>query len=91
MSRQVARLLTDEGIVRNRMKVAAAIKNARAFLQVQEEFGTFDAYIWRFVEGRPLQNTWRSLKEVPPRSTLSDALSSIRWLVAQNIPGVAST
>ena len=61
----VAKLLANPGIVRNRLKVASAITNARAFLKVQEEFGSFDAYQWRFVEGRPIQNGWRSMKEVP--------------------------
>ncbi len=69
------RLLADAGIVRNRLKIASAIQNAQAFLKVQEEFGTFDAYIWRFVDGRPLQNAWQSLKQIPPRTPLSDALS----------------
>lgn len=71
----VARLLADPGIVRNRLKVASAIRNAGAFLKVQEEFGTFDAYIWRFVEGRPIRNAWRTLKEVPAKTPVSDAMS----------------
>ena len=73
--REVKRLLGDAGIVRNRLKVASAVTNAKAFLKVQEEFGTFDAYIWGFVEGRPVQNKWKSLKEIPPRTELSDAIS----------------
>lgn len=73
--RKVAALLADAGIVRNRAKIASAIKNARAFLEVQAEFGSFDAYQWRFVDGRPLQNRWRSTKEIPPRTAQSDALS----------------
>jgi DNA-3-methyladenine glycosylase I len=73
--RKVEALLGDAGIVRNRMKVESAVKNARAFLAVQEEFGSFDAYQWRFVEGQPLQNRWRSMKEVPPRTSVSDAYS----------------
>src|SRR5881296_1123035 len=60
-AREVRRLLADAGIIRNRLKIGAAIKNARAFLEVQEEFGTFDAYIWRFVGGEPKVNRWRSL------------------------------
>src|SRR3954468_10982520 len=64
-ARKVAALLKDAGIVRNRLKVASAVTNAKAFLKVQEEFDTFDAYIWRFVEGKPLQNKWKSLKEIP--------------------------
>ena len=73
--RKVQALLKDAGIVRNRMKIAAAIGNARAFLTVQEEFGTFSAYIWRFVGGRPKQNAWKTLKQIPARTAESDALS----------------
>jgi DNA-3-methyladenine glycosylase I len=69
------RLLADAGIVRNRLKIAAAIGNARAFLKVQEEFGSFSAYQWRFVDGAPLQNAWKSLAEVPASTPVSDALS----------------
>ena len=72
---QIESLLADPGIVRNRLKVASAVKNARAFLKVQEEFGSFDAYIWRFVEGRPVMNAWRTLEEIPARTPLSDAIS----------------
>ena len=72
---KVESLLADPGIVRNRLKVASAITNARAFLEVQREFGSFDAYIWRFVEGRPLRNAWRSISEVPARTAQSDAMS----------------
>jgi DNA-3-methyladenine glycosylase I len=68
-------LLADPGIVRNRLKVTSAVKNARAFLRVQEEFDGFDPYIWRFVEGRPVRNAWRSLGEIPARTPLSDAMS----------------
>lgn len=71
----VARLLLDPSIVRNRLKVAGAVTNARAFLRVREEFGTFDAYIWRFTGGSPVQNAWRDLREVPARTELSDAMS----------------
>ncbi len=70
-----AKLLTDPGIVRNRAKVASAVINARAFLELQKEFGTFDAYIWRFVNGSPIRNTWKSLGQVPARTAESDALS----------------
>jgi DNA-3-methyladenine glycosylase I len=72
---RIEKLLADPGIVRNRLKVAAAVNNARQFLEVQQEFGTFDAYIWRFVDGRTVQNKWRHMKEVPPTSPESDALS----------------
>lgn len=68
-------LLANAGIIRNRLKVAAAIQNARAFLAVQKEFGSFDAYIWRFVGGQPKKNRWRSFKDVPPRTPESDAMS----------------
>ncbi len=71
----VQRLLADPGIVRNRLKVAATIGNARSFLQVQEEFGSFDEYIWRFVGGRPVKNGFRSLSEIPARTGESDAMS----------------
>jgi len=73
--RKVAALLTDAGIVRNRAKIASAIKNAKAFLDVQAEFGSFDAYQWRFVNGRPIQNRWRAERDIPPRSAQSDAMS----------------
>ena len=73
--RKVAALLTDAGIVRNRAKIASAIKNAKAFLDVQAEFGSFDAYQWRFVNGRPIQNRWRAEGDIPPRSAQSDAMS----------------
>ena len=74
-SRKVERLLADPGIVRNRLKVESAIKNAKAFLAVQKEAGSFDAYIWQFVDGRTRQNTWRTLQEVPARTAQSDAMS----------------
>jgi DNA-3-methyladenine glycosylase I len=73
--KKIAALLADVGIVRNRLKVAAAVRNARAFLAVQEEFGSFDAYIWRFTGGRPLKNAWRRMEDVPARSQESDAMS----------------
>jgi DNA-3-methyladenine glycosylase I len=73
--KKVARLLQDPGIVRNRLKIASAVTNARAFLKVQEEFGSFSRYQWRFVDGRPLVNRHRSLKQVPARTAVSDALS----------------
>jgi DNA-3-methyladenine glycosylase I len=71
----VRRLLADTGIVRNRRKIEAAITNARAFLAVQHEFGSFDAYVWKFVGGRPIQNSWRTLRQIPARTEVSDALS----------------
>ena len=73
--RDLARLLADPGIVRNRLKINAAIKNARAFLEIQREFGSFDAYLWQFVGGKPKLNKWKTLKEIPARTAESDALS----------------
>ncbi|MCC7473886.1 MAG: DNA-3-methyladenine glycosylase I [Pirellulales bacterium] len=72
---KIEQLLADPGIIRNRLKVQAAVSNARCFLEVQEEFGSFDEYIWSFVEGRPIRNTWKTHKHVPATSKQSDALS----------------
>jgi DNA-3-methyladenine glycosylase I len=72
---RIRALLADPGIIRNRMKIEAAIGNARGFLKVQEEFGSFDAYVWRFVDGRPKQNAWKTLKQIPARTVESDAMS----------------
>ena len=74
-ARDVKRLMADAGIVRNRLKIESAIGNARAFLEVRREFGSFAAYLWGFVDGRPLQSTRRSMKRVPARTPLSDAIS----------------
>jgi len=74
-ARRIAKLLTNEGIVRNRAKLESAVKNARAFLAVQAEFGSFSKYQWGFVENEPVVNRWPSLKQIPPRTPLSDALS----------------
>ena len=73
--KRIQKLLTDPGIIRNRLKIAATVRNARAFLDVQKEFGSFDDYCWRFVEGRPRQNRWKSIKQIPATSAESDALS----------------
>ncbi len=73
--KKVRELLRDAGIIRNRLKIDAAIGNARAFLEAQKEFGTFDAYIWRFVGGRPKQNAWNTQKHVPAKTHESDVLS----------------
>jgi DNA-3-methyladenine glycosylase I len=73
--REVAALLADAGIVRNRLKVSAAIGNARAFVEVEKEFGGFDAYIWRFTGGRPLRNSWSDVRQVPARTAESEAMS----------------
>ncbi len=72
---KVAQLLADPGIVRNRLKIAATIRNAQAFLEVQREFGSFDRYLWPFVGGQPLQNSRREMADVPARTSESDALS----------------
>lgn len=74
-ARKVKKLLANPGIVRNRLKIAATIQNARAFLAVQKEVGSFDAYLWRFVNGKPVQNRRRSLKDIPARTPVSDAMS----------------
>jgi DNA-3-methyladenine glycosylase I len=71
----ISRLLTNPEIIRNRLKIEAAISNARAFLQVQKEFGSFDGYIWRFVDGRPIQNSWRTMADIPSSTPESDAMS----------------
>lgn len=73
--KRIEKLLQDPGIVRNRLKVESAVTNARAFLKVQDEFGSFDAYVWRFVDGKPILNRWKTIKDVPARTPLSDALS----------------
>jgi len=73
---RVEKLLLDPGIIRNRRKVEAAVKNARAFLEVEEEFGSFDAYVWGFVDGRPVVNHRRRLGEIPATTPLSDRLSA---------------
>ena len=75
-ARKIAALLGDAGIVRNRAKIESAIKNARAFLAVQAELGSFAAYQWRFVDGRPIQNRRRTMRDIPPRSAQSDAMSA---------------
>ena len=72
---KVAELLGNPGIVRNRLKVASAIGNARAFLDAQREFGSFDAYIWGFVGGSPVRNAWQSLAEIPAKTSESEAMS----------------
>ena len=72
---KIAALLANEGIVRNRLKIRGAVRNACAFLEVQREFGAFSKYIWRFVEGQTLQNRWRRMEDVPARSAESDAMS----------------
>ena len=87
--RDVQRLLRNDGIVRNRLKIAATIENAKHFLVVKKEFGTFDAYLWSFVGGKPMQNRWRTLADVPARTTESDAMS--RDLLRRGFKFVGST
>ena len=72
---KLARLLADPGIVRNRLKIAAAVQNAKAFQVVQKEFGSFNTYIWSFVDGKPIQNEWHEVGQVPARTRESDTLS----------------
>jgi DNA-3-methyladenine glycosylase I len=73
--KKVQQLLNDKGIIRNKLKINAAINNAAGFMEVQEEFGTFSKYIWRFVDGKPIQNSYKSLEEVPANTPLSDTIS----------------
>jgi len=87
--RKVAALLADEGIVRNRLKIAAAIANAQAFLAAQEEFGSFDRYLWDLAGGSPRQNRWTSMNQVPAKTAESDALS--RALAKRGFRFVGST
>jgi DNA-3-methyladenine glycosylase I len=74
-ARRIAKLMSDSGIVRNRLKIASAVANAKAFLAVQKEFGSFDAYLWAFVGGKPIRNRFKAMKDVPARTAESDALS----------------
>ena len=82
-------MLADPGIVRNRLKIAATIRNAQAFLEVREEFGSFDRYLWDFVGGKPKQNRWRTIAQVPARTAESDAMS--RDLLRRGFKFVGST
>jgi DNA-3-methyladenine glycosylase I len=88
-ARDVKRLLNNPGIIRNRLKIEAAINNARRFLEVQNEFGSFDAYIWRFVDGKPIKSAFTSLKEIPAKTPLSDAIS--KDLIKRGFKFVGST
>jgi DNA-3-methyladenine glycosylase I len=72
---KIQALLANPGIVRNRLKIQAAIQNARSFLDVQDQYGSFDTYIWQFVDGKPIQNSWKSLQEIPATTKESDAMS----------------
>lgn len=74
-TQKINKLLKDEGIVRNKLKINSAVTNAKAFLEIQNEFGSFDKYIWRFVNGKPIKNKWKKLKELPAHTPLSDKIS----------------
>ena len=87
--RRIKKLLGNAGIIRNRLKIASAVTNAKAFLAVQKEFGTFAAYMWRFVGGKPRVNAWRTPKEIPARTAESDAMS--KDLVKRGFKFVGST
>ena len=86
---RIDRLMADPGIVRNRLKITSAVQNARLFLRVQNDFGSFDRYIWQFVNGRPKRNTWASMKHIPPRTPESDAMS--KDLASRGFKFVGST
>jgi DNA-3-methyladenine glycosylase I len=86
---KVAELLADPGIVRNRLKVAAAITNARCFLEIVEEYGSFSECVWRFVGGKPKKNAWRTLGDIPSSTPESDAMS--KFLVSRGFKFVGST
>lgn len=88
-ARKTKKLLADAGIVRNRLKIKSTIENAKAFLAIQKEFGTFDAYIWKFVGGKPIQNRWETHKQIPARTSESDAMS--KDLVKRGFKFVGST
>ena len=87
--REINRLLKDAGIIRNRLKIEAAINNAQRFIEVQNECGSFDAYIWGFVNGKPIKNGFKSLKEIPAKTPLSDAIS--KDLIKRGFKFVGST
>jgi len=73
--KKIEELMQNSGIIRNRRKIEAAVQNAKAFLEVQAEFGSFDTFTWQFVEGKPLINHWKNLKEIPAKTPLSDTIS----------------
>ena len=72
---KIETLLQNEGIIRNRLKIASAVQNARGFLKIQDEFGSFDLYIWQFIDGKPIKNAWKNLSEIPAKTLVSDAMS----------------
>jgi DNA-3-methyladenine glycosylase I len=87
--RKIAQLLKNDGIVRNKLKVESAVTNANAFLKVKKEFGTFDKYIWKFIDGKTKVNSWKTLKDIPATSKESDAMS--KDLKARGFKFVGST
>ena len=88
-AKKTAQLLNNPGIIRNRLKIHATIQNAKSFLKVREEFGSFDAYLWRFVDGKPIVNRFKNMKQVPARTKISDAMS--KDLLARGFKFVGST
>ena len=74
-ARKIESLLRNEGIVRNRLKIASAIQNAKGYLKIKAEFGSFDSYVWRFADGKPIKNSWKTFAEVPAKTPVSDAMS----------------
>lgn len=86
---KIEKILLDPGIVRNRLKVFSAVNNAQQFLKVQKEFGSFDNYIWKFVNGKPIVNKWKTLSDIPPTTPQSDALS--KDLISRGFKFVGST
>ena len=74
-SRKIESLLKDQGIIRNRLKVESTITNARAFIEIQHEFGSFDAYIWQFTDGKPVQNRWKTMQDIPASTKISELMS----------------
>jgi len=87
--KKISELLSNKGIIRNRLKIQAAIENARAFLKVQKEFGSFDAYIWKFVGGKQKKNAWKSVKDIPSKTQESEAMS--KDLIRRGFKFVGST
>lgn len=74
-AKKVAELLQNEGIIRNRLKIASTVQNAQSYLKIKDEFGSFDSYIWQFVGGKPMVNNWKTMSEVPAKTSVSDAMS----------------
>ena len=74
-AKKIESLLQNEGIIRNRLKIASTVSNANSYLKILDEFGSFDSYIWRFARGKPIKNAWKSLSEVPAKTSVSDAMS----------------